>query len=124
MKKTVAKKEYQIDAAGRILGRLAQEIAVFLRGKNQPDFLPYIEPKNIVKVFNVEKIKVTGKKMKQKIYYRHSGYPGGLKEEKLEALFSRDPRIVLREAVYGMLPKNRLRDRIIKNLKIFKGEIK
>ena len=123
MKKTVEKKEYQIDASGKILGRLAQGVAVFLRGKNRSGFLPYLEPKNIVKVFNVEKIKVTGKKMKQKIYYRHSGYPGGLKEENLEALFKRDSRIVLREAVYGMLPKNRLRDRIIKNLEIFKGEI-
>ncbi len=123
MKKIIAKKEYEIDAAGKILGRLAQQVAVFLRGKDQPGFLPYLEPKNIVEVFNAEKIKVTGKKMKQKIYYRHSGYPGGLKEEKLEALLARDSRIVLREAVYGMLPKNRLRDKIIKNLKIFKGNI-
>lgn len=118
------KKDYQIDASGKILGRLAREVAVFLRGKDQPDFLPYLEPKNIVKVFNVEKMRFTGKKMKQKMYYRHSGYPGGLKAEKLEVLFARDPKKVLQEAVLGMLPKNRLRSRIIKNLKIFKGEIK
>ena len=123
-KKLAEKKEYKIDAAGKILGRLAVEAAVFLRGRNEAKYLPYLEPKNQVTVFNTDKIKVTGKKMKQKIYYRHSSYPGGLKEESLEKLFARDSREVLKRAVYGMLPKNKLRDKIIKNLKLYKEGIK
>jgi len=123
MTSKVEKKEYKIDATGKVLGRLATEIAVLLRGKNTASWLPYITPQNQVIVFNVEKIKFTGKKLKQKMYYRHSGYPGGLKEESLEKLFARDPREVLKLAVYGMLPKNRTRDKIIKNLKIYKKEL-
>jgi len=123
MTSKVEKKEYKIDAAGKVLGRLATEVAVLLRGKNTASWLPYITPQNQVIVFNVEKLKFTGKKLKQKMYYRHSGYPGGLKEESLEKLFARDAREVLKLAVYGMLPKNRTRDKIIKNLKIFKKEL-
>jgi large subunit ribosomal protein L13 len=123
MTSKVEKKEYKIDATGKVLGRLATEIAVLLRGKNTASWLPYITPQNQVIVFNVEKIKFTGKKLKQKMYYRHSGYPGGLKEESLEKLFARDSREVLKLAVYGMLPKNRTRDKIIKNLKIYKKEL-
>lgn len=121
MKKITEKKEYKIDAAGKILGRLAVEVAVLLRGKNQARFLPYLTPQNMVVVFNTDKIKVTGKKMAQKTYYRHSGYMGGLKIESLMKLFERDSREVLRRAVYGMLPKNRTRDKIIKNLKMYKN---
>jgi len=116
------KKEYKLNAAGKILGRLASEVAVLLRGKNSAKFLPHITPQNEVTVFNIDKIKVTGKKMKQKIYRHHSGYPGGLKEESLKNLFERDSRKVLRRAVYGMLPRNRTRDKTIKNLKLYKGE--
>jgi large subunit ribosomal protein L13 len=122
--KKIEKKEYKIDAAGQILGRLATQAAVFLRGKNSASFLPYITPENIVAVFNTDKMKFSGKKTKQKMYYRHSSYPGGLKTESLEKLFARDSRKVLKEAVYGMLPKNRTRDKIIKNLKLYKGELK
>ncbi|KKT27224.1 MAG: 50S ribosomal protein L13 [Parcubacteria group bacterium GW2011_GWA2_43_9b] len=114
------KKEYTIDAKGKILGRLAVEAAVLLRGKNTANFLPRITPENIVKVINTDLMKFTGKKLKQKTYYRHSGYPGGLKEETLEKLFVRDSREVLRLAVYGMLPKNRTRNKTIRNLKLFK----
>ncbi|TSC53692.1 MAG: large subunit ribosomal protein L13 [Parcubacteria group bacterium LiPW_39] len=124
MKKQPEKKEYTIDAAGKILGRLASAVAVWLRGKQQTGFLPYREPKNQVIVFNTDKITVTGKKMKQKLYIHHTGYAKGLRKESLEDLFARDSREVLRRAVYGMLPKNRSRDKIIKNLKLFKGEIK
>jgi len=124
MKKQPEKKEYTIDAAGKVLGRLATEAAVLLRGKNQAEFLPYLTPQNQVIIFNTDKIKVTGKKMKQKIYRYHTGYPGALKEEKLEELLARDSREVMRQAVYGMLPKNRTRDKIIKNLKLYKGELK
>lgn len=116
----MVKKEYIIDAKGKVLGRLAVEAAVLLRGKNKADFLPRITPENIVKVVNTDLMKFTGKKLKQKMYYRHSGYPGGIKKEALEKFFTRDSREVLKLAVYGMLPKNRTRDKIIKNLKLVK----
>jgi len=118
------KKQHTIDASGKVLGRLAVEVAVLLRGRERAQYLPHLTPQNIVTVFNTDQMKVTGKKMKQKIYYRHSGYPGGLAAERLDNLFERDSREVLRRAVYGMLPKNRTRDKIIKNLKMFKGEMK
>ena len=118
------KKDHTIDASGKILGRLATQIAVLLRGKERAGFIPRLTPENIVTVFNVDEMKVTGKKMKQKMYYRHSGYPGGLTEERLDKLFARDSREVLRRAVYGMLPRNRTRDKTIRNLKLFKGEAK
>jgi len=118
------RKEYKIDAKGKILGRLAVEAAVLLRGKNTANFLPRITPENIVKVYNTDLLKFTGKKLKQKMYRHHSGYPGGLKETALENLMAKDSREVLKLAVYGMLPKNRTRDKIINNLKLFKGEAK
>lgn len=117
-------KEYNINAKGKILGRLAVEAAVLLRGKNTANFLPRITPDNIVKITNTDLIKFSGKKLKQKKYYHHSGYPGGLKEISLEKLFAKDSREVVKNAVYGMLPKNRTRDKIIINLKLFKGEEK
>ena len=114
--------EYKFDATNKILGRLASEIAVLLRGKNSPNFDPSRLPKNKVTVYNIDKIRVSGKKMTQKLYYRHSGYIGRLKKEKLRDFMARDSRLPLRHAVMGMLPKNRLRKRIIKNLVLFKGE--
>lgn len=116
-------KPHQIDAAGKVLGRLATQVVTLLRGKQKIGWLPYLEPKNKVVVFNTDKIVVTGKKMKQKLYIYHTGYPGGLKKEALEKKFNRDSRQVLWAAIYGMLPKNRTRDKIIKNLKLYKGEI-
>ncbi len=121
MAKVIEKKEYEINAAGKILGRLAVEVAVLLRGKNQAKFLPYITPQNKVTILNTDKIKVTGKKLKQKFYYHHTGYAKGLRQENLEKLLTRDSRLVLRRAVYGMLPKNRTRDKLIKNLRLLKG---
>jgi len=115
---------HTIDAAGQILGRLATSVAVHLRGKQKAGFLPYLEPEETVAVFNTDKIRVSGKKMKQKLYIYHTGYPGGLRKKSLEVAFEDDSRWVLREAVYGMLPKNRTRDKIIKNLKLYKGEMK
>jgi large subunit ribosomal protein L13 len=123
-KKSIEKKEYRIDATGKILGRLAVQAAVWLRNKDSANFLPYLTPSNTVAVFNTDRIKVTGKKLKQKVYYRHSGYPGGLKSESLDKLLARDSREAVRLAVYGMLPKNRTRDKTIRNLKLYKGEIK
>jgi len=111
-----------IDADNRILGRLAVEIADLLRGKNKPSFVPYLDVGDEVVVINTDKIRVTGKKLKQKIYYQHSGYPGGLKEITLEKALKKDSRKVVHAAVYGMLPKNKLRNKIIKKLKLCKEE--
>ncbi len=112
--------KHTIDATDKILGRLAVEIANLLRGKNKPSFVPYLAQGDEVDVVNTDKIKVTGRKMKQKIYYRHSGYPGGIKETRLEEAMEKDSRQVVRKAVYGMLPKNKLRDKVIKKLKLYK----
>lgn len=114
--------KYTIDAGNRILGRLATEVAVLLRGKNKPNFTPHIDSENEVVVFNTNKIKVTGRKLKKKIYYHHSGYPGGIKARPLEKMLERDSREVIKKAVYGMLPRNKLRDRMIKRLKLYKEE--
>jgi large subunit ribosomal protein L13 len=114
--------KHVVDATNKILGRLAVEVANLLRGKDKPGFLPYLDKGDQVVVVNTDKIKVTGHKMKQKIYYRHSGYPGGLKETRLEEMMERDSCQVFRQAVYGMLPKNKLRDKMIKKLKLYKRE--
>lgn len=113
--------ERTIDARNKILGRLAVEIATFLRGKDDPHFDPAKFSASKVSVYNTDAIRVTGKKMRQKLYRRHTGYPGGLVEESLERLMIRDSREVLRRAVAGMLPKNRLRPRMLKNLMLYKG---
>lgn len=122
--KVIDPKEYTFDAAGKILGRLAVEAVVLLRGRNKATWLPRLTPTNKVIIFNTDKIKVSGKKLKQKIYYRHSGYPGGLREESLEKLLARDSREAVKRAVYGMLPRNRTRDKTIRNLSLYKGEVK
>ncbi len=111
------RKTYTIDAAGKSLGRLASQIAQLLRGKDKPDFAPYKDEGSFVAVKNVGRIKVSGKKMSQKIYYSHSGYLGGLKEMPMKKLFERDPGEILKRAVFGMLPKNKLRAKVIKRLK-------
>ena len=108
---------HTIDATNKILGRLATQIAVLLRGKQKPDFVPYKDVGDFVIIKNVDKIKFTGKKMEQKKYYHHSGYLGGLKEVPLKKLFQADPAEVLRRAVWGMLPKNKLRAEQIKKLR-------
>lgn len=110
--------EYKIDAKNEILGRLAVKIANLLRGKDKPTFDPARFSGNKVVVLNVDAIRVTGKKLVQKKYRRHSGYPGGFKEETLQDLNRRDLRKALRRAVLGMLPKNRLRSIWIRNLEL------
>lgn len=107
-----------IDAAGIPLGRLASKIAYYLRGKHQPSFTPHWNLGAAVVVVNADKIALTGKKAQQKVYIRHTGYPGGQKHIPVALL---SPRRVLREAVKGMLPKNRLRDRMLRNLHIYAG---
>ncbi len=114
------RKTHTIDAEGKILGRLATEVAVLLRGKHKPDFVPYKDVGDFVVVKNLEKMKFKGNKMKQKKYYRHSGYLGSLKETSLEELFLKNPFQVFKKAVYGMLPKNKLRAQQIKRLRVDK----
>lgn len=109
---------HTIDAAGKVLGRLATEIAVLLRGKHKTNFQPNKDIGDFVIAKNVDKMKITGKKLEQKKYYRHSGYLGHLKEIPLKKVFVETPAKVLKKAVYGMLPKNKLRPEQIKRLKI------
>lgn len=116
-------KTYFFDAQDEILGRLAAKIAVILRGKHQPDFLPYILNIDKVIIYNTNKLKFNAKKLDQKKYHSHSGYPGALKERTLRSMMTQDSSRVLRQAVWGMLPKNRLRSKLIKNLIIFKLEL-
>lgn len=112
------RKTHTIDATSKVLGRLATEIAVLLRGKNKPDFKPYKDMGDFVVVKNIKKIKFTGKKFEKKVYYGHTGYIGHLKEVRLNELFKKNPKEVLKKAVFGMLPKNKLRAKQIKRLKI------
>src|ERR671914_1240218 len=112
---------YVVDAEGKTLGRLATRIADTLRGKNKPQFTPHVDTGDFVVVVNAEKIHVTGKKLDEKIYYRHSGYPGGLKQRTLREQLDRRPTEVLRKAVKGMLPRNRLARQQITKLKIYAG---
>lgn len=111
-----------VDAKGKILGRLATEIANALRGKDKAIFSPNQDCGDFVVVINAEQIAVTGKKEKEKIYYRHSLHAGGIKQENLGSLRQRRPEEIIRRAVKGMLPHNRLSDRLITKLKIYKGE--
>ena len=119
--RAVERKWYLIDAEGQTLGRLATEIARLLRGKNKPQYTPHIDTGDFVVVVNAEKVVVTGKKAEQKVYYRHSGYPGGLKETSFESMLERKPTEILRRAVRGMMPKTRLGRRQLKKLKIYAG---
>ena len=112
------RKTHTIDASGKVLGRLATQIAVLLRGKHKPTFVPYKDEGDSVVVKNIKNLKFTGKKLEQKKYYRYSGYPGGLKETPLKKLFTEKPAEVLKKAVWGMLPRNKLRKEMIKRLKI------
>ena len=113
---------YLINAEGKTLGRLASEIAKILKGKHKPIYSPHLDCGDYVIVINAEKIRVTGRKLDQKIYYRHSGYPGGLKSITLREQFARHPERVIKAAVKGMLPKNRLGRKMLKKLKVYAGD--
>jgi large subunit ribosomal protein L13 len=110
-----------VDATGQTLGRLATQIADTLRGKNKPEFTPHCDVGDFVIVVNAERIAVTGKKMEEKRYYRHSGYPGGLKSRTLAEMLDRRPEEVIRKAVKGMLPRNRLGRAQLRKLKVYAG---
>lgn len=118
---TVEQKWYLVDATDKTLGRLASELAVRLRGKHKPEFTPHCDCGDFMVVINVDKIKVTGNKADDKIYYRHSGYPGGIKSETLTELRNRAPERVLMLAVKNMLPKGPLGRQMLRKLKIFAG---
>ena len=117
----VERRWYVVDADGQTLGRLATRIADTLRGKGKPQYTPHVDTGDFVVVVNAEKIQVTGKKLDDKIYYRHSGYPGGLRQRTLREQLERRPTEVLRLAVRGMLPKNRLASKQLTKLKIYAG---
>ena len=117
----VERKWYVVDAEGKTLGRMASEIARVLRGKHKPIFTPYLDTGDYVIVVNADKIKVTGKKLKQKIYYHHSGYVGGMKETTLKEMLAKKPERVVELAVRGMLPKGPLGRQMYKKLFVYAG---
>uniref|UniRef100_A0A7V6DQW3 Large ribosomal subunit protein uL13 n=1 Tax=Desulfobacca acetoxidans TaxID=60893 RepID=A0A7V6DQW3_9BACT len=120
-KDEVARRWFVVDAQGKVLGRLASRIATVLRGKNKPEFTPYLDTGDFVVVLNADQLLLTGKKLDQKKYYRHSGYPGGLKEISARDMLKKKPEEILRHAVRGMLPKNSLGRHQLKKLKIYVG---
>jgi large subunit ribosomal protein L13 len=117
----VERRWYVVDAEGETLGRLATRIADTLRGKRKPGYTPHVDTGDFVVVVNAEKIVATGKKMEQKLYYRHSGYPGGLRSRSLAEELERRPTEVLRKAVQGMMPRNRLSRAQLRKLKVYAG---
>jgi large subunit ribosomal protein L13 len=121
-KEEIERQWYVIDAEGQTLGRLASKIAPILKGKHKPIYTPHLDCGDFVVVINADKVRVTGNKMDQKFYYRHSGYPGGIKSISLRDQLARHPERVLQAAVRGMLPKNKLGRRMIKKLKIYAGD--
>jgi large subunit ribosomal protein L13 len=128
MKTVSAKKEevqhdwYVVDATDKILGRLATQIANVLRGKNKPIFTPHVDTGDFVIVTNAEKVKLTGKKLEKKNYYRHSGYPGGFRVRTAQEVLKKKPEDIIMLAVKGMLPKNRLGSKLLTKLKVYAGK--
>ena len=120
-KSEISKEWWVVDAEDQILGRFASKIAQIIRGKHKPNFTPHMDMGDFVIVLNAEKIKVTGNKERDKTYFRHTGYPGGVKETSLSLLRRKNPEKILMNAVKGMLPHNRLGRNILSNLKIYKG---
>ncbi len=110
-----------IDASGRVLGRLATEVAVLLRGKHKPIFSPHLDTGDFVVIVNAERVVLTGKKLKDKVYYRHSGYPGGIKATTAEQMMRSHPTRILEAAVRGMLPKTKLGAALFRKLKVYAG---
>jgi large subunit ribosomal protein L13 len=117
----IERRWYLVDAEGQTLGRLATRIADTLRGKRKPEYTPHVDTGDFVVVVNAEKVTVTGKKLEQKMYYRHSGYPGGLRARPLGDELARRPTEVVRKAVKGMLPRNRLARQQLTKLKVYAG---
>jgi len=120
-KEQIEKKWWLVDAENKILGRLATEVATLLRGKKKPEFVDFLDSGDFVIVINAEKIKLTGKKMEQKKYYTHSGYPGAIKEKTMKELMDKNPEEIIKKAVWGMIPKNKLGRQVYKKLKVYRG---
>ncbi|MFQ5692400.1 MAG: 50S ribosomal protein L13 [Nitrospinota bacterium] len=116
-----ARKWYVVDASGQVLGRLATRIATVLRGKHKPVYTPHVDGGDHVIVINAERVVLTGRKLKDKVYYRHSGYPGGIKSESAGDVLRTHPERLIERAVRGMLPKNRLGRAMLKKLKVYAG---
>lgn len=117
----VQKKWVVVDAEGQPLGRLASKVAIILRGKHKPEFTPHIDTGDNVIVVNAEKVSLSGNKMTDKVYFRHSGYPGGTKFTNPEEVLKKDPAFLVKNAVQGMIPKNRLGRKLLTNLRVFAG---
>lgn len=120
--KDIEREWFVVDAEGQTLGRLASRIAPILRGKHKPIYTPHMDCGDYVIVINADKVRVTGRKLDQKMYYRHSGYPGGLKSISLRDQLAKHPERVIEAAVKGMLPKNKLGRRMFKKLKVYTGD--
>jgi len=118
---SIERKWYVLDAEGQVLGRLATQAATILRGKNKPIFTPHVDTGDYVIVINAAKVRLTGAKLDQKIYYKHSGYPGGLKETPYRKLMANKPEFVIKHAIVGMLPKGPLGRQMAKKLRVFAG---
>ena len=120
-KEAIERKWWVVDAENVVLGRLATRVAEILRGKNKPNYTPFFDTGDFVIVINADKVKLTGKKETQKVYYRHSGYLGGLKETSYQKMLSDHPERIVMHAVRGMLPNNKLNKKILKKLKVYTG---
>ena len=120
--KDVERTWYLVDASGKVLGRLASHLAKVLRGKTKAIYTPHVDTGDFIVVINADKIHLTGKKMEEKVYYRHSGYPGGLKSTSFEGMMATHPTRVIEHAVRGMLPHNRLGRAMIKKLKVYASD--
>ena len=120
-KEELDRKWYLVNAEGKVLGRLSTELAKILKGKNKPTYTPHLDTGDFVIVVNAGKVTLTGKKLKDKIYYHHTGYPGGIKQMNAEKLLARKPTEMIRIAVKGMLPKNSLGRQMLRKLKIYAG---
>lgn len=117
----IVRKWHIVDADGMVVGRLATRIAMILRGKNKPVFTPHVDTGDFVIIVNADKVRFTGNKLEKKTYYRHSGYPGGIKQKTAGDIMKKTPERILMSAVRGMLPKNRLGRQQLKKLKVYRG---
>jgi len=117
----IERKWYVVDAKDAILGRLATKIAVYLRGKNKPVFTPNVDTGDFIIVINADKVRLTGRKLDNKVYYHHTGYIGGIKAQTAKSMMDKHPERIIEKAVWGMLPKNTLGKQMLKKLKVYKG---
>ena len=117
----IERKWYVVDAKDAILGRLATKIATYLRGKNKPVFTPNVDTGDFIIVINADKVRLTGRKLDDKVYYHHTGYIGGIKAQTARSMMGKQPEKIIEKAVWGMLPKNTLGKQMLKKLKVYKG---